>query len=319
MGTKSFSFTLKKVIWVLIAISFLVSCTQSPKKNDKPKAPKVVEEIEQPTEEPTEVEPEEPAIEVPEIKPPPKVGLIFGAAGLKSFAYIGILQELEQARIPIDFVIGFEWGALVAALYASQARVSHVEWQMSKMTEADFRDKSIFGRSFKPQSIKLFDGFLEKAFSRQSLLQLQIPFTCPIVRDRSLFWLQAVRVKDALKRCMLHPPLFAGRKEYAAGFALEEAVEKMKSQGIDVVYFINAIEGGPIIEASEKKDLFADAILWEQMRKSYRDYEKAGVEKIGIYLPSGGIRNITKKRDYMKAGRKAGRSLVNKLRENYQF
>ncbi|MDI3257179.1 MAG: patatin-like phospholipase family protein [Kyrpidia sp.] len=49
----------------------------------------------------------------------PKIGLALGAGSARGFAHIGVLQVLEEHRIPVDYLAGASMGALVAALYAS--------------------------------------------------------------------------------------------------------------------------------------------------------------------------------------------------------
>lgn len=47
----------------------------------------------------------------------PLIGLALGAGGVKGFAHIGVLQELENHNIPIDMIVGSSMGALIASLY----------------------------------------------------------------------------------------------------------------------------------------------------------------------------------------------------------
>lgn len=47
----------------------------------------------------------------------PLIGLALGAGGVKGFAHIGVLRELEKNQIPIDMIAGSSIGALIAALY----------------------------------------------------------------------------------------------------------------------------------------------------------------------------------------------------------
>lgn len=51
--------------------------------------------------------------------PRPKVGIAFGAGGARGLANLGVLQVLQEERIPIDVVAGTSAGAVVGALYAS--------------------------------------------------------------------------------------------------------------------------------------------------------------------------------------------------------
>jgi NTE family protein len=48
-----------------------------------------------------------------------KVGLALGSGAAKGFAHIGVLQVLEENKIPIDLISGSSIGSVVAGFYAS--------------------------------------------------------------------------------------------------------------------------------------------------------------------------------------------------------
>ncbi len=48
-----------------------------------------------------------------------KVGLVLAGGGARGGAHIGVLKVLEENRIPIDYIAGTSFGAIVGALYAS--------------------------------------------------------------------------------------------------------------------------------------------------------------------------------------------------------
>jgi NTE family protein len=65
----------------------------------------------------------------------PRIGLVLGGGGARGAAHIGVLQVLEEHRIPIDSVAGTSMGALVGGIYASgrsaselEALVSTIDW-----------------------------------------------------------------------------------------------------------------------------------------------------------------------------------------------
>ncbi len=65
----------------------------------------------------------------------PKIGLVLSGGGARGLAHIGVLKELEAARIPIDFVAGTSMGSIVGGLYASgmppaelERRVLAMDW-----------------------------------------------------------------------------------------------------------------------------------------------------------------------------------------------
>ena len=49
----------------------------------------------------------------------PRVGLVLGGGGALGSAHIGVLELLEELRVPVDCVVDTSMGALVAGAYAS--------------------------------------------------------------------------------------------------------------------------------------------------------------------------------------------------------
>ncbi|MDR1202993.1 MAG: patatin-like phospholipase family protein [Tannerellaceae bacterium] len=47
-----------------------------------------------------------------------KIGVVLGGGGAKGFAHIGILSVLEEAGVPVDYIVGTSMGAIVGGLYA---------------------------------------------------------------------------------------------------------------------------------------------------------------------------------------------------------
>lgn len=48
----------------------------------------------------------------------PRIGLVLGGGGARGFAHVGVLQVLEENRIPVHVVAGTSMGAVVGSLYA---------------------------------------------------------------------------------------------------------------------------------------------------------------------------------------------------------
>jgi len=51
--------------------------------------------------------------------PRPRVGLALSGGGARGFAHVGVLEVLEEMRIPIDYIAGTSMGSMVGGLYAS--------------------------------------------------------------------------------------------------------------------------------------------------------------------------------------------------------
>ncbi len=65
----------------------------------------------------------------------PAIGLVLGGGGARGLAHIGVLEWLEEHRIPVDYVAGTSMGGLVGGLYAmgmspSELRdlVNRIDW-----------------------------------------------------------------------------------------------------------------------------------------------------------------------------------------------
>lgn len=57
----------------------------------------------------------------------PKIGIAFSGGGAKGAAHIGVLQVLEELRVPVDYVAGTSMGAIIGGLYASGMTPDEIE------------------------------------------------------------------------------------------------------------------------------------------------------------------------------------------------
>lgn len=48
----------------------------------------------------------------------PRVGLVLGGGGARGAAHVGVLQVLEELRVPVDVVVGTSMGSIIGGLYA---------------------------------------------------------------------------------------------------------------------------------------------------------------------------------------------------------
>lgn len=57
----------------------------------------------------------------------PKLGLALGGGGARGLAHIGVLKELENAGIHVDYLAGTSMGGLIGAIYASGKSPDEIE------------------------------------------------------------------------------------------------------------------------------------------------------------------------------------------------
>ena len=76
----------------------------------------------------------------------PKVGLVLGGGGARGAAHIGVLEELERLRIPVDCVAGTSMGALIAGVWAAGMEPATMRREMGKADWNDlFQDNPGYG------------------------------------------------------------------------------------------------------------------------------------------------------------------------------
>ena len=67
----------------------------------------------------------------------PRIGLVLGGGGAKGGAHIGVLEVLDEMRVPVDCVVGTSMGALVGATFASGTAPADIERQVSQINWGD--------------------------------------------------------------------------------------------------------------------------------------------------------------------------------------
>ena len=79
----------------------------------------------------------------------PKLGLALGGGAARGIAHIGLLQWLEEHRIPIDFIAGASMGALVGGAYAAgmtpeelRELMRDADWDLIFLADSPFRYKT---------------------------------------------------------------------------------------------------------------------------------------------------------------------------------
>ena len=93
------------------------------------------------------------AADAQEIAPArPRIALVLSGGGARGFAHIGVIEWLEEHRIPTDVITGTSMGGLMAGMYASGMTpaemhhfISAVDWDKSLLPEPNY-DELAFRR-----------------------------------------------------------------------------------------------------------------------------------------------------------------------------
>ena len=60
----------------------------------------------------------------------PRVALVLSGGGARGISHVGVLKVLEEARVPVDFIVGTSMGAIIGGLYASGMSADELEREL---------------------------------------------------------------------------------------------------------------------------------------------------------------------------------------------
>jgi NTE family protein len=105
----------------------------------------------------------------------PRISLVLGAGGARGMAHVGVLEELERIRLPIDLIVGCSAGSIVGALYSKHLSSSFLREELSKLRRSDFIEISWFKRCHGLSYGNGLRNFLLKHLGDISFENLHIP------------------------------------------------------------------------------------------------------------------------------------------------
>ncbi len=119
-------------------------------------------------------------------KPParPSVGLALSGGGARGFAHTGVLEALDYADFPVDYVSGTSMGSVIGGLYASGMSVPDI-WKFSRATSTiraskDFRRIKVLSLLITNKLITptYITRFIEENLGSLTFEKLKKPFSC---------------------------------------------------------------------------------------------------------------------------------------------
>jgi NTE family protein len=208
----------------------------------------------------------------------PRIGLVLSGGGARGAAHIGVIQVLEELRIPIDCVVGTSMGAIIGGLYAAgyspeqmERIVADADWP-SILSDAPPRDELWFrrrqdnrrflvdlelgwrdGAPALPPGLILgrnVEGFLEQltlpVAGVPDFDDLRIPFRCVAtdIQDGSAVVFESGNLAKAIRASMSIPGVFApviheGRFLVDGGVVDNVPVEVARRLGADLVIVVD--------------------------------------------------------------------------------
>ncbi len=309
---------MEKIIVRLILLMFVVGCVSKPVTKGS-----AANDTLKPAESPVEVGKQvtdgaasSPTTSQPQVSLPPsngipptsraipKIGIIFSGGGAKAWAHIGVLKEIEKAKWPVHSVAGFEWGAVVAAVYANNLSSNEVEWEFSKVR--DFEN---------------VEDIANTLFEKKSVSDFKIPFVCASlnISTQSVFFLNRGQLNKLIPFCLAQPPL---SKPYNNSVAEMHDVaglaQHLRATGAKKIVLINVLAQNSKRSFTENS-LSSDNILWSESAALMAKKVSGVDDVISINLDGYGISEIEKKREIIAKGSELGYDEIRKLTAKYGF
>lgn len=235
----------------------------------------------------------------------PKIALILGPGAIRAYGHVGVVQEFAKLKIPIQSIVGFEMGALVAAIYANKGQPYDVEWQMMKLKESDILQKGLLSGETKSGDVKSLNEFLNLSLSSARAENAKVPFACPAYQmaKQQIYMMNRGAFTQMLPFCMAFPPLFKPYQQNVAGVLdMKTAIDYVRSHGATYVIYVDLLSGPVKLNSTE-----AEAqVLWSLSAEALSKQDKGLDYVIHVPLQDYDLLDFDHRREMIQKGQQAG-------------
>ncbi len=248
-------------------------------------------------------------VEAPTKEPAPhdevRLGIILGPGGAKAYSEIGFLKELQARKIPVQAIVGLEWGALVASSFAAKGSAHEVEWQLSKLKESG---SSWLGKS--QGSIRDALSPIKPFLRSLSVNEFKIPFACPSLnlKKQHVYLMQRGRLDQLLPYCLPYPPVFSPYQRTIAGVReIQESVEFLRKAGANYIVLVN------VLADSNQKE----PVNWLELSYDMKRRWPGVNERLDILIPNKSINDFDSRQDLIQLGSDQSAPFAEKLMNRF--
>jgi NTE family protein len=252
---------------------------------------------------------------IPNVKVP-KIGIILGPGGARSYAYIGVLRELDKAKIPIYSIAGLEWGALMAALYSVNGKAHEVEWKASKIPE-DFAKKGLLSSGTDPKPFSQLDSYLKTMFEDSIVESGKIPFSCitdNLKNFKSLMIFKGT-YRETLGFCLGLPPVTTGKNGWvASAMQSRYLIDQMAQRGVDYIILVDTVTSSYPLAGLNVDESTAE--LWSNINKSLNQNKIYVHQFISVPI-SKNILDFKSRKEFIQQGERVGKEAADKIIQQF--
>jgi hypothetical protein len=179
------------------------------------------------------------------------VTLVFGPGMARGYVHEGVLRALSKRKVPIAAIYASEIGSLVAAIYAMEPGMNHLEWTLQKFKDDLFLSKPDMLHKFFEidQEGSRLEARLKEVFGDRDLKDMKIPLKIAIQEKNSASptvvekgsVAQVLRIALASSG-VFQPALWDGQPSHSATGPAEEGFlcDEAKAKGGNPVLLVDS-------------------------------------------------------------------------------
>jgi len=194
-----------------------------------------------------------------------KVGLALGAGSARGLAHLGVLQVLQEEKVPVHFVAGSSIGAIAGAFWALESDLYLLGKLVAEFDIRKLMDLRVPRLGFIAGE-KIYD-FLHLLTAGKSFEDLKIPLAVVAtdLESGARVVLREGKIVDALRASIAIPGIFEpcqvnGRWLVDGAVADRFPVEVVREMGADVVIGVDVAFGKEEVRVRNILDVFMQAI-----------------------------------------------------------
>lgn len=104
-----------------------------------------------------------------------RVALVLGSGGVRGIAHVGVIEELVDAGIPIDLIVGCSAGSIVGALYADNPNTCDLKEAVSKLKSESMLNISLMHCRYGLSKGNTMNKVLDEYLVAETFEELKIP------------------------------------------------------------------------------------------------------------------------------------------------
>lgn len=252
-------------------------------------------------------------------KQKPKIALVLGPGGFKTFAYPSFIKSLVQAGVTPDIVVGIEWGALAGSFYAINGKSHEAEWKLYKLEESIVQPSGFFTKG-KAVKVDQMRQFLKENLDTKLDDQTQIPFRCPLIKlnSNSLNWATRSPLWQRVENCLASPPQFEPvGAEVPSVLSMHEIAQNLRREGYDILVLVNVL--GTSAKDFGKMNSWFELAYWTEVRRQLWSNRDSFTEVVNIDTSAAALFDFSAKIKLQSVGDKAGREAAKSIVDKYQL